>query len=58
MSKKCRISKYNTVTGSGVVTYGYKCLSHGVMSQRFSTPTLRAERIEEHKKSPKSTKKF
>lgn len=58
MAKKCRISTYNVVTPSGAVTYGYRCLSHGVLTQRFSTPELRAERIAEHKKSPKSTKKF
>lgn len=58
MAKKCRISKYNVVMSSGAVAYGYRCLTHGVMSQRFSTPALRAERIEEHKSNPKSTKKF
>lgn len=57
MAKKCRISKYNVING-GVVAYGYRCLTHGVMSQRFSTPELRAQRIDEHQQKPKSTKKF
>ena len=54
---KCRISKYNVVSGQSVA-YGYRCLTHGVLTRRFSTPEVRAERIEQHKKSPKSTKKF
>lgn len=57
MAKKCNISKYNVVT-NGTVTYGYRCVTHGILTQRFSTPELRAERIAEHMKKPKSTKKF
>lgn len=48
----CRISTYNVVTASGAVTYGFRCAPHRVYTRRYSTETIRAERIAEHKEDP------
>lgn len=58
MSKQCSISLYNVVSSSGNVTYGYRCSTHGVMTQRFSSEDIRAAKIIEHRQKPKSTKKY
>lgn len=58
MPKKCRISYYNVVAPNGAITFGYRCSTHGVMTQRFSTPAIREERVAQHREHPKKTKKF
>lgn len=57
MAKLCQISLYNVVT-NGKITYGYRCRTHGVMTQRFSTQAIRDSKIAEHRAKPKSTKKY
>lgn len=55
MNRKCRPSTYAVITGTGAITYGFRCAACGVPSKRYSTPELREERLQEHKKVAKKS---
>lgn len=51
--KKCKPSRYAVVSGSGAVTYGYRCARCGVPTKRYATRELRDERLREHREASK-----
>lgn len=52
---KCRISLYCVIVNKNTIHYGFRCGPHGILTRRYSSDELRAERIAEHKKSAKKS---
>lgn len=57
MAKKCKPSRYARIGFDGEsITYGFRCAKHHV-TKRYSTPELREERLQEHRRSAKKSAK-
>ena len=62
--KSCKPSRYAVISGQSI-TYGFRCSTHKIATQRYSTLELREVRLKEHilfnaaaeKKSKKKHKK-
>lgn len=50
MARKCKPSKYATVSASGQLQHGWRCAACGIPSMKFDTRRLRTESMLEHKK--------
>lgn len=52
---KCTPTTYAVVTGSGAVTYGFRCKVHQIETKRYKTQELRDQRLAEHQAEHKKS---